>query len=117
MTFNIIARNQDEPLQNIAFLMDKAGRWSLAPDSTHYQLQPERQLDRTINDDEWQARRITLADFRGCAKTASPEAGGRRPSLRKFRSAFKWRTTPTGAKWRRSAQADPAKPPTGIPRT
>jgi len=31
MTFNIIARNQDDHVKNIAFLMDKAGRWSLAP--------------------------------------------------------------------------------------
>jgi serine/threonine-protein kinase HipA len=28
MTFNIIARNQDDHVKNIAFLMDKAGRWS-----------------------------------------------------------------------------------------
>jgi serine/threonine-protein kinase HipA len=31
MTFNIIARNQDDHVKNIAFLMDKSGRWSLAP--------------------------------------------------------------------------------------
>lgn len=29
--FNILARNQDDHVKNIAFLMDKAGRWSLAP--------------------------------------------------------------------------------------
>ena len=29
--FNIIARNQDDHTKNIAFLMDQAGRWSLAP--------------------------------------------------------------------------------------
>ena len=29
--FNIVARNQDDHVKNIAFLMDKAGHWSLAP--------------------------------------------------------------------------------------
>ncbi|MEO1023688.1 MAG: type II toxin-antitoxin system HipA family toxin [Bacteroidota bacterium] len=29
--FNVIARNQDDHVKNIAFLMDKEGRWSLAP--------------------------------------------------------------------------------------
>ncbi len=31
MLFNVVARNQDDHVKNIAFLMDKAGRWSLAP--------------------------------------------------------------------------------------
>ena len=31
MVFNIVARNQDDHVKNIAFLMDKQGRWSLAP--------------------------------------------------------------------------------------
>ena len=31
MVFNIVARNQDDHVKNIAFLMDKSGRWSLAP--------------------------------------------------------------------------------------
>ena len=31
MAFNIGARNQDDHVKNIAFLMDKSGRWSLAP--------------------------------------------------------------------------------------
>jgi len=31
MAFNILARNQDDHVKNIAFLMDKEGRWSLAP--------------------------------------------------------------------------------------
>jgi len=29
--FNIVARNQDDHVKNIAFLMDKSGRWSLSP--------------------------------------------------------------------------------------
>jgi serine/threonine-protein kinase HipA len=31
MAFNIVARNQDDHTKNIAFLMDKTGRWSLSP--------------------------------------------------------------------------------------
>ena len=31
MAFNIVARNQDDHVKNIAFLMDRAGRWSLSP--------------------------------------------------------------------------------------
>jgi len=31
MVFNIVARNQDDHVKNIAFLMDKTGAWSLAP--------------------------------------------------------------------------------------
>ena len=29
--FNIVARNQDDHVKNIVFLMDRQGRWSLAP--------------------------------------------------------------------------------------
>ncbi|HAG95443.1 MAG: toxin HipA [Thalassolituus sp.] len=31
VVFNVVARNQDDHTKNIAFLMDKAGRWSLSP--------------------------------------------------------------------------------------
>ncbi|HLL91442.1 MAG TPA: HipA domain-containing protein [Solirubrobacteraceae bacterium] len=31
MVFNIVARNQDDHVKNIAFLMDRQGAWSLAP--------------------------------------------------------------------------------------
>jgi len=31
MVFNVLARNQDDHTKNIAFLMDKQGRWSLSP--------------------------------------------------------------------------------------
>ena len=31
MVFNIIGRNQDDHVKNIAFLMDRKGRWALAP--------------------------------------------------------------------------------------
>jgi serine/threonine-protein kinase HipA len=31
MIFNVVARNQDDHVKNIAFLMDRGGTWSLAP--------------------------------------------------------------------------------------
>lgn len=31
MVFNVLARNQDDHVKNIAFLMDRTGHWSLAP--------------------------------------------------------------------------------------
>ena len=31
MCFNVLARNQDDHVKNIAFLMDSGGRWSLSP--------------------------------------------------------------------------------------
>jgi len=31
MAFNVVARNQDDHTKNIAFLMDRAGKWSLSP--------------------------------------------------------------------------------------
>jgi serine/threonine-protein kinase HipA len=31
LAFNVVARNQDDHVKNIAFLMDRGGRWSLSP--------------------------------------------------------------------------------------
>jgi len=31
MLFNVVARNQDDHVKNVAFLMDRAGNWSLSP--------------------------------------------------------------------------------------
>jgi serine/threonine-protein kinase HipA len=77
MVFNVIARNQDDHVKNIAFLMDKRGRWSLSPafDMT-YSFNPAglwtATHQMTINgkrDD------FSLADFKACAKTASMKRG------------------------------------------
>lgn len=77
MAFNIIARNQDDHVKNIAFLMDKSGRWSLSPafDVT-YSFQPTGQWtsvhQMTLNgkrDD------FTMEDFKACAKAASMKRG------------------------------------------
>lgn len=77
MLFNVVARNQDDHVKNIAFLMDKAGAWRLAPafDVT-YAYNPAgdwtRQHQMSING---KRDAFTLEDFRACAKTAGLKRG------------------------------------------
>ena len=77
MVFNVVARNQDDHVKNIAFLMDKAGHWSLSPafDMT-YSFNPSgawtANHQMTLNgkrDD------FTLEDFKACAKAVSMKRG------------------------------------------
>jgi len=77
MVFNIIARNQDDHVKNIAFLMDKSGNWSLSPafDMT-YSFNPagswtaSHQMTLNGKRDDF-----TREDFKACAKTASMKRG------------------------------------------
>jgi len=77
MAFNVIARNQDDHVKNIAFLMDQAGRWSLSPafDMT-YSYSPnglwtsQHQMSLNGKRDDF-----VLEDFRQCAETASMKRG------------------------------------------
>lgn len=77
MVFNIVARNQDDHAKNIAFLMDKQGRWSLAPafDVT-YSCNPTGSWtashQMTLNG---KRDGFTLEDFRACAKNALMKQG------------------------------------------
>lgn len=89
MVFNVVARNQDDHVKNIAFLMDKSGRWSLSPafDMT-YSYNPSG---------AWTARHqmsingkqdgFTLEDFRACAKSASMKRGRAEAILEEVRGA------------------------------
>jgi serine/threonine-protein kinase HipA len=77
MAFNIIARNQDDHVKNIAFLMDKSGQWSLSPafDMTYSynplgQWTSRHQMTMNGKRDDF-----TLEDFKACAKTASMKRG------------------------------------------
>jgi serine/threonine-protein kinase HipA len=77
MAFNIIGRNQDDHVKNIAFLMDKSGAWSLSPafDMT-YSFNPrgdwtsthQMSLDGKRDD-------FSLENFKACAKNASMKRG------------------------------------------
>ncbi len=77
MVFNVIARNQDDHVKNIAFLMDKAGNWSLSPafDMT-YSYNPSgdwtsrHQMSLNGKRDDF-----TLDDFKACAKNVSMQRG------------------------------------------
>lgn len=77
MAFNIVARNQDDHTKNIAFLMDRAGRWSLAPafDLT-YSYNPDgawtSSHQMTLNGRQ---DGFTREDFRACARLAAMKRG------------------------------------------
>jgi len=77
MVFNIVIRNQDDHVKNIAFLMDRRGKWTLSPayDMT-YSFNPSGAWtsthQMTINgkrDD------FTLEDFKRCANVALMKRG------------------------------------------
>lgn len=93
MLFNIVARNQDDHVKNIAFLMDKQGRWALSPayDVT-YSYNPDgdwtSQHQMTVN-----GRRdhFTLADLENTAQNAGLKRGSARRIYEQVRSAVsKW---------------------------
>jgi serine/threonine-protein kinase HipA len=77
MVFNILARNQDDHVKNIAFLMDRRGRWTLSPayDVT-YSYNPSG---------DWTSRHqmttngkrdlFTVADLEAVARGASMKRG------------------------------------------
>lgn len=77
MAFNIVARNQDDHVKNIAFLMNKQGEWSLAPafDVT-YSYNPSgvwtATHQMTLNG---KRDGFTLADFEAGAKSALMKRG------------------------------------------
>ncbi len=77
MVFNVIARNQDDHVKNIAFLMDQQGNWSLSPafDMT-YSYNPSgawtAQHQMSING---KRDGFTMADLRACAKSALMKRG------------------------------------------
>jgi serine/threonine-protein kinase HipA len=77
MVFNVIARNQDDHVKNIAFLMNQEGRWSLSPafDMT-YSYNPAgdwtAQHQMSVNG---KRDGFTLEDFRACARSALLQRG------------------------------------------
>lgn len=77
MVFNIVARNQDDHVKNLAFLMDKSGQWSLSPafDVT-YSYQPDGDWTSSHQMTLNQKRdNFTLDDLKACAETASMKRG------------------------------------------
>jgi serine/threonine-protein kinase HipA len=77
MAFNVVARNQDDHVKNIAFLMDRDGRWSLAPAfDLVYSYNPAgewtREHQMSING---KRDGFTMDDFRAVARIASIKRG------------------------------------------
>lgn len=77
MLFNVVARNQDDHVKNIAFLMDKDGAWALSPafDVTYAYNPAGRWTARhqmTLNGktDDFERK-----DFRACAQVAGLKRG------------------------------------------
>jgi len=77
MVFNVLARNQDDHVKNISFLMDRSGHWSLAPayDVT-YAYNPDGLWtgahQMTVNG---KRDKLTRADLLAAAKTMGVKKG------------------------------------------
>ena len=94
MAFNIIGRNQDDHVKNIAFLMDKSGNWSLSPafDMT-YSYNPQgdwtKKHQMSLNG---KCDNFTMDDFKACAKNASMKRGKAEEIVRQVQSAvLQWK--------------------------
>jgi len=91
MVFNIVARNQDDHVKNIAFLMSKQGEWSLAPafDVT-YSYNPSG-LWTSLHQMTLNGKRdgFTMEDFEACAKSALMKRGSEALIIEEVRAAVK----------------------------
>ncbi len=77
MVFNIVARNQDDHVKNIGFLMDREGRWSLSPAfDVSYSYSPggtwTATHQMTLNG---KRDGFTMSDFKACARSALLKRG------------------------------------------
>lgn len=94
MAFNIVARNQDDHVKNIAFLMNQSGTWSLSPayDMTyaynpngHWTSTHQMTLNGKRDD-------FSLDDFKACEKNVSMRSGRAKAILRQVQDAvLMWR--------------------------
>lgn len=77
MVFNVLARNQDDHVKNIAFLMDRQGSWSLAPayDVTWAFKPGNRWLDSHQMSINGKRDEFTVADLRAVAAVAGLKRG------------------------------------------
>lgn len=77
MVFNIVARNQDDHVKNIAFLMNKQGEWSLARAFDVTYSYNAKGTWTVMHQMTMNGKRdgFTLADFEACAKAAVMKRG------------------------------------------
>lgn len=89
MAFNIVARNQDDHVKNIAFLMNKAGEWSLAPafDVTYSNSPGNRWLHAHQMTMNGKRDGFTLEDFAEFARNIELKRGRHKAILTEVRDA------------------------------
>ena len=77
MTFNIVARNQDDHVKNIAYLMNKAGEWRLSPafDLTYSYNPTGAWMSRHQLSLNGKRDGFTLEDFSACEQRFSMRRG------------------------------------------
>ena len=95
MVFNIVARNQDDHVKNIAFLMNKTGNWSLSPAfDMMYAYSPsglwtgKHQMSMNGKRDDF-----NIEDFETCARTALMKRGRAKAIIEQVQLAVsQWRS-------------------------
>ena len=95
MVFNVVARNQDDHVKNIAFLMDRSGAWSLAPayDVTWAWKPGNPWLDSHQMSIAGKRDGFTRADLRDVARLAGLKRGRAETILAEVAEAVAgWRT-------------------------
>ena len=80
MAFNVLARNQDDHVKNIAFVMDRAGTWRLSPAfDVNYAYNPKGawtgRHQMTVNG---KRDGFTAADLEACGRAVALRRGGAR---------------------------------------
>ncbi len=88
MVFNVVARNQDDHVKNIAFLMDRDGAWSLAPayDVIWAWMPGNPWLDSHQMSINGKRDRFTLADLRAVAAVGGLKRGSAEAILAEVRA-------------------------------
>lgn len=89
MTFNIVARNQDDHVKNIALLMDKSGAWSLSPafDMTYAYNPSSSWVGKHQMSLNGKKDGFTMDDFEACAKGVSLKRGAVKEILTRVENA------------------------------
>ncbi len=93
MIFNVIARNQDDHVKNIAFTMNRAGRWSLSPafDLTYAYAPAGARTGLHQMSINGKRDCFTMADFAACARTATMKRGRAKQMVEQVRaSVSRW---------------------------
>lgn len=94
MVFNIVARNQDDHVKNIAFLMNREGYWALSPAfDVNYSYQPDglwtARHQMTVNGKQ---DSFNSTDLKECARMAGMKQGQWRTILEQVQDVVsKWK--------------------------